>query len=216
MFYSTDRPVLCFLLMLLSFLGWGQEKKDNSSFYREDQFYFGLHYLLLNSSDEAFEQQGLSSRFQIGILRDIPISRNGRWAIAAGIGYEKTSLRTNSQWETELGMLSLDYSQDRYTRFGYHSLSLPFELRWRSSSPSKYAFWRLYAGVKATRNWETAATPKGILQDWIPTAYFSFGYNTWNLYTSYSLQSIYSNSLDLDAPLSNLKGVALGLVFYVF
>lgn len=205
----VQRLCLVFFLTLIGFFARGQKTINETTFYREDQFYFGLNYLVLQSTADTFEQQGLSSQFQIGILRDIPLHPNGRWAIALGVGYERSNLRSNSQWEDT----TLNYTTASYRAHSYQSMSFPLEIRWRSSTPSQYAFWRIYSGVKWQRNWALGSLPQGVLKPWLPSVYAAIGYNTWNVYVGASLQPIY----EAHAVTKNnqLRSLALGLIFYL-
>ena len=190
---------------------FGQQEQDTTTtFYREDQLYLGVNYLVLSSSDPDFEQQGLSRSLFLGFLRDIPLHRSGQWAVAAGIGYEHTSMLTNLLLDTSS---ALPQSSSAMSRMGYHSLSFPVELRWRNATPTKYAFWRIYAGLQWNRIWQTSVTPKGFFRTWHPTSYLSLGYNTWNIHVSYSLRSLYPSQSE--AP-HDLQKLGLGLMFYVF
>ena len=191
---------------------WAQKGETEAIFYREDQLYFGLNYLVVQSQTSAFELQGLSSQFQFGVLRDIPLHANGRWAVALGLGFERTNIRSNSQWEGT----TLRYTPNTYRTYSYQGLSIPIEFRWRSSTPTKYAFWRIYSGVKWKRNWAVGgATPSDVLRPWVPSVYTAIGYNTWNLYFSTTLQSIYrTEALIVDQ--GDIGYLALGLVFFLF
>lgn len=201
------------LLLLLSQLLSGQENNADT-FYREDQLYAGINYQIANSSAEGFFQEGLSSQLQIGLIRDIPISKSGRWAVGLGVGYERVNLRNNLQWDFEQGQARYFYAQ-RPSSFSYRSLALPLEVRWRSSTSTKYAFWRVYSGVKWNRNWTAEAQSRALLNDWLPTAYISVGYNTWNLQFAYTLRPLYDSTV-FPTSTNNLRIVSIGLVFYLF
>lgn len=190
---------------------WSQEKAAESVFYREDQLYFGLNYLVVQSDASGFALQGLSSQFQFGILRDIPFHANGRWAVAVGLGFERTNIRSNLLWEDA----SLNYTPNSYRTYSHQGLSIPLELRWRSSTLTKYAFWRLYSGVKWQRNWEVGSLPEDVLRQWTPTFYTALGYNTWNLYVSTTLSSIYNEEVFSKKSIG-VRHLALGLIFYLF
>ena len=214
-YLHSMKQILFFGLFLLYFFPIGhvfgqQEEDTTASFYREDQLYLGINYLVLSSSAPDFEQQGLSRSLYLGFLRDIPLHRSGQWAVAAGIGYEHTSMRTNLL----LGTSSvLRQSSIAISRMGYHSISFPIELRWRNATPTKYAFWRIYAGLQWNRIWQASGTPKGFFRTWHPISYLSLGYNTWNIHLSYSLQSLYPAQADAA---NDLQKLGLGLIFYVF
>ena len=204
---------IAILLLFISPLLSAQENSTDT-FYREDQLYLGINYLIANSTAEEFFQEGLSSQLQIGMIRDIPISKSGRWAIGAGVGYERVNLRNNLQWDFQQEQARFIYAQQP-SSFSYQSLALPLELRWRSSTPTKYAFWRVYGGVKWNRNWTVEAEYRDLLKAWVPTAYLSFGYNTWNVQLAYALRPLYDATV-FSTPTDSLRLVSFGLVFYLF
>ena len=83
-----------------------------------------------------------------------------------------------------------------------HSVEVPIEFRWRTSTPSKYKFWRVYGGVKLAYNFamsskfkddfETVDT-KNIQEfnQFQSGLFVSAGYSTWNLYIYYGLTPLF-------------------------
>ena len=69
------RLLLC-LLTAFSFLSFSQEQDSipQDLNYREDQFYISVTYNFLNNKPNGVSQQGFSSGFHGGFLRDIPIN----------------------------------------------------------------------------------------------------------------------------------------------
>ena len=85
------------VLMLLPLISFGQKQlKDvDSSFYREDQIYFGTSFTLLYSNQEKFKRQGISKHFQLGFVRDIPLISSGKLALGLGLGYSFQDYNSN-------------------------------------------------------------------------------------------------------------------------
>ena len=204
----------CFFLIISSFLTSYAQKVKEDSFYREDQFYFGVSYLVNESKAVSFNQEGLSSQFSLGFIRDFPLHPSGRIAIGVGMGYERNSLRNNIRWNLEQAQPAFSYVQNPQP-FSFQSLSVPVELRWRSSSPTQYAFWRIYGGMKWNRNWTLKTEQQKLLSEWIPSAYLSLGYNTWNLQLAYTLKPLFADTSLVDDD-ANIRLLSLGLVFYLF
>jgi len=106
-----------------------------------------------------------------------------------------------------------------------HSVEVPIEFRWRTSTPSKYKFWRVYGGVKLAYNFamsskfkddfETVDT-KNIQEfnQFQSGLFVSAGYSTWNLYIYYGLTPLF-DELQLNNKMLNLKEISIGLKFYI-
>ena len=91
------KKLLTVLMFCHTTISFGQEQlKDvDSSFYREDQIYFGTSFTLLYSNQEKFKRQGISKHFQLGFVRDIPIISSGKLAIGLGLGYSFQDYNSN-------------------------------------------------------------------------------------------------------------------------
>ncbi|MEL0255211.1 MAG: hypothetical protein VW930_04620, partial [Burkholderiaceae bacterium] len=65
------------------FIGWTAkaQKESLNIKYREDQFYISFALQLQQENINGFKQNGFSNNFQLGFVRDIPLSVNGRTAI---------------------------------------------------------------------------------------------------------------------------------------
>src|SRR5690606_42143191 len=57
------------------------------SLYREDQFYMGFTYNILQNMPEDMTQNKFSAGLYAGFLRDMPINDDRTVAIAVGVGY---------------------------------------------------------------------------------------------------------------------------------
>jgi len=171
----------------------------------------------------------LSSHFQLGFVRDIPLISSGKFAIGIGVGYSfqqfnsniirvgidnENSIFTvsNSNYNLEKSLLSINF------------IEFPISLRWRNSSIKDYQFWRVYTGIKFQRNFfsklkinngDSENISKEI-NNWNKDLYLSFGYNTWNFYFSYGLNQIIKNLKIQDSnKLFKIKPFKIGLIFYL-
>lgn len=201
------------------------------SLYREDQFYFGITYnLLLNSPDDV-RSRGLSGGIQGGFLRDMPLNKRRNIAIAVGLGLAYDQFGNNffigeSQEGNSIFRVlgsNVEFSQNR---FGMASIELPFEFRWRTSTPTEYNFWRIYAGGRIGYAYWYKATFKqsgnNVNQTKIPefnpvrfTATLGFGYGTFNFFASYSLNPFFKDAITDDGQRVDLNALKVGLMFYI-
>ena len=159
------------IFFLLGFFSFGQESTDvieentneviDSSFYREDQIYLGVSFVGLVSDQENFYAKGLSSHFQWGVVRDFPIVPSGQLAVGLGLGmgFDRHTTNLNRIEDTQgKGIYSLNTDVTASSLFfSMQSLEFPISFRWRSSSPSDYAFWRVYGGVAFQWNYRVRA-----------------------------------------------------------
>ena len=76
--FTLSKVSIIFLFISITLgsfsLAWGQEDTNAEVFFREDQFYLGASFMILESDQEDFSPRGLSRHFQWGFIRDIPIS----------------------------------------------------------------------------------------------------------------------------------------------
>jgi hypothetical protein len=63
--------------------------------YREDQFYVGISYNILQNKPSGFSQNSFSSGFTFGFLRDMPINATRTFAIAPGLGFSYQNYHQN-------------------------------------------------------------------------------------------------------------------------
>ena len=71
--------VFILILSLISYQSiFGQDQAiiEKDDLYREDQFYFGVTYNLLGKMPQEMSQNGFSSGFHLGFIRDMPINKN--------------------------------------------------------------------------------------------------------------------------------------------
>ncbi|WP_136481490.1 porin family protein [Cognatitamlana onchidii] len=220
----------CFLLIPLCN---SQElsEKAGDSLYREDQFYIGITYNLLGKKPAGVTQSGFSFGLHLGFIRDMPINKKRNKAFGIGLGYSTNGYNQNilmsrgadGKFDYELLGSSGTYSRNK---FNTHVIELPIQYRWRTSTPSDYAFWRVYAGVKLGYMVSNISRYKGELgnltfynnQDFNDFQYgltLSAGYNTWNFHVYYGLNNLLDGNAKLNGGSIDMNAIKLGLMFYI-
>ncbi|MFI1771099.1 porin family protein [Thalassobellus citreus] len=200
------------------------------SLYREDQFYIGVTNNLFGNKPKWLSQSGFSGGFHLGFIRDMPFNKNRNIAIGLGLGYSVNSFNENLfVSKDDLGTVFyniLDENTFTKNKFSRHLIELPLEFRWRTSSPSEYSFWRIYTGFKLGYLFTHSTKYKGDLgsfkytdiEDFNKFQYgltFSVGYNTWNVYMYYALNSIFSNKAIVNGKSIDMNVIKVGLMFYI-
>lgn len=233
-----SKPVLVVFFFLVVMGSFAQEGLLDSLQvtdlkYREDQFYAGAGYNLLANKPQNLSQSGFSTFINVGVIRDFPINEKRNFGFGLGLGYAYNSLNQNmfigknDTGEREYIILSdadINYSKNK---FETHILEFPFELRWRTSTPLKHDFVRIYLGVKMGYVFATKSVFRGELgnqrytniKDFNTMQYgltLSAGYNTWNIHLYYGLTPIFEEgTMTTDGEAINMKSVRIGLIFYL-
>jgi Outer membrane protein beta-barrel domain len=227
------RTILMFLISFLSYqciFGQGLNVKSIDSLYKEDQFYFGVTYNLLIKMPIGMSQNGFSSGFHLGFIKDMPINKSRNLALGIGIGYSTNSINQNLLiTENQAGsndyelLQSSEFSKNKFSR---HLIEIPFELRWRTSTPNTYKFWRVYTGFKLGYVFASNAKLKSSNQNIKITNINDFerlqygltlgiGYSTWNAYLYYALNPIFKERVKFNGEKIDLKVIKIGLMFYI-
>lgn len=199
------------------------------SLYREDQFYFGFTYNTLQNRPQGLGQSKFSTGFSAGFLRDMPVNKTRTIAIATGVGFTynnylqnlniKSSGTTNSY---TLFDSDSDYSKNRFSQL---SIDVPLEFRWRTSTYQSYKFWRIYGGVKFSYllydhyvskvdNVTTTINNNVDFDKFQYGIYMATGYNTFNIYAYYGLNSLFKSAQIADEKI-NMNALNLGIIFYI-
>lgn len=209
-----------------------KELKPTDSLYKEDQFYAGVTYNLLGSKPSELSQNGFSSGFHFGFIKDMPINKRRNLAIGLGVGVSLNSFNQNmliSEAENKSTVFSiLDNNATSFSKnkFYMHMLEIPIELRWRTSTASEYKFWRMYAGFKfgyvVRANSKYEGDPNNLkltnidaFNDFQYGLTFSAGYNTWNFYFYYALNPILNSDSKLNGMPIDMNALKVGLMFYI-
>ena len=198
------------------------------SLYREDQFYIGVTYNLLMKAPEGLRQNGFSSGFSAGFLRDMPINKKRTFAVAVGAGLSYSNFRQNLVAEETGGDVSYqiatasDLTKGKLEQF---FVEVPVEFRWRNSTPTSYKFWRIYTGVKFQyliydksrsigKDVNTSLTNNKDLNKFQFGPYIAVGFNTWNFQAFYGVNPVFKNA-SVNNEKIDMKTINLGLMFYI-
>jgi len=200
---------------------------EESSRYREDQFYVDFNFALQSNEISRFKQNGFSRSIHFGFLRDYPLSEVGDKAIALGLGYGFVRLVNNINVEKVQNTYQYDIPiAQRALRnvFSYHQLQFPLEFRWRTSTPTEYAFWRVYLAYRLSYQFGAQFNPffgrsmslKNQLTTWQHSLGASLGFNTWNLRFDYSLTPLLHKDIrSIENNQLRLFPLQIGLIFYL-
>lgn len=222
--------IIC-ILSYINTLAQENTVKEIDSLYKEDQFYAGVTYNVLNKKPENLSQTGFSLGFHLGFIKDMPINARRNVAIAIGLGYSTNSHNQNllinqdADGIFEYSTLSNRQSFTKNT-FSNHLIEVPVEFRWRTSTPEDYAFWRIYTGFKVGYLVASTSKYEGDLgrfkitnnPDFNTLQYgltLSAGYNTWNIHLYYALNSVFSNNVNLAGEPVDVNTIKIGLMFYI-
>ncbi len=211
--------------------GYGQTvSREVDSLFREDQFYVGFQYNLLINEPSGVAQYGLSGGIQLGVIRDLPISKNRRWSIGIGLGYELDYLNHNIQIskdsnnQLKYSVLSLnDFDSNKLVT---HAVSVPFEFRWRNATPSEDKFFRIYPGFRLSKIFSNRAsfkfnseelkyTSQIGLETWQYGPTLSLGYAQFNLSMYYGLNKMFTKEAMSHGAPADMSKFKLGLILYI-
>lgn len=205
--------------------------KEVDTKYREDQFYLAITYNLLGNKPDQVSQSGFSSGFHFGFIRDFPINKRRNVAFGVGLGLSSNSFNHNflitKNDAGNLDYLVLDKTDINYTKnkFTTYMVELPLQFRWRTSTAEEYKFWRIYTGVNIGYLLYNSSKFRGDLgtiknskidsfNDFQYGFTMSAGYNTWNIYFYYGLNSIFNN-VSVNNQFVDMNALKVGLIFYI-
>ncbi len=218
--------VVIFFLLLVGNLQAQVEKDTIDLKYLEDQLYISLTYNILTEKPKSITQNGFSGGVSIGFIKDIPFNKQRNFGIGIGLGYAYNAyiqnLKITRDNQTTLFETVVDY---KINRLGVSAIEVPFEIRWRKSTPQKYKFLRVYGGVKiayilaARTTFENAeGTFKTHNIPEINSVQYGLtlatGFSTWNLYLYYGLNPFFKD-VNFNRKELNLKDFNIGLKFYI-
>ncbi len=198
--------------------------------YLEDQLYFGISYIVLKNLPGDMIQNGFSNIVKFGFIRDIPLNERRNLGIGLGLGMSWESyfqnLRVTVDEQTGAVTYAILNNVDyRSNSFSLNKIDMPFEIRWRGSTPEKYKFWRLYAGITTSYVYKTKAnyiTDKidvtyqniKIIRNWQYGVNVSAGYGTWNFNFYYGLNNLIKKGIQLNGEDMNVRTMSFGFVYY--
>ncbi|WP_231567339.1 porin family protein [Lacinutrix sp. Hel_I_90] len=206
--------------------------KAVDSLYKEDQFYIGVTYNLLGKKPSGLSQNGFSSGFHFGFIKDMPFNERRNNAIGVGLGLSFNSFNQNlliSESEDKIeDFQMIDDGDIKFSKnkFSMYMLELPIEYRWRTSTPSEYKFWRIYTGLRIGYVFASSSkfegTPENVKLSNINAlnslqygASISAGYNTWNFYVYYGLNAIFKSQAKVNTETIEVNAIKVGLMFYI-
>ena len=226
------RRLLLLLYLSIVTVSFSQEKEERTipvdSLFREDQFYFSITYNLLRNAPSGYSQYSFSSGVTLGFLRDMPITKDRKWAIGLGLGYSYNDIKHNLKIAIDATSGQNSYSIDNTynkSKLRLHYVELPLEIRWRNASYESHKFWRIYTGFKvsylfASKSiFESNTESYGIRNSNELTKiqygpYLSVGYNTINMYAYYGLKSNFDN-VKIEGKDLGLNSFNVGFIFYI-
>lgn len=204
------------------------QNKEVDSLYLEDQFYVGVTYNTFGDKPANLDQRNLPYGLQLGFIKDLPINKNRTVGFAVGLGYAVHNYYSNlvaSKQNNNISYTLVDDDFD-YTRskIETHLIEMPIEFRWRRSTPTKYKFFRIYAGAKlgyvfSAKSKFISDDLKDVFKNTDVSSFryglqFNIGYNTWNIHVYYGLNSLLDDAYVGDEQL-NMKPIRVGFNFYI-
>jgi len=184
---------------------------------------------LINSPTD-FNQNKFSSSINLGFIRDIPLNKSRNFGLGLGLGYSNSSFHNNLKFSNANNQLDAKIvsNLDSFTKNKWvlNELELPFEIRWRTSTPENYKFWRIYFGLKTSYiisskvKYESPSNNQTIRD--LPFNNFQSGFtlnagnNTWNLGVYLGLKPLFDEEFAKNhINIKNIKQFKVGLIFYI-
>lgn len=214
-----------------------KEVKDNAipnvvdSLYREDQFYIGLSFNLINNEPSGFSQNGFSGGLHLGFIRDMPVNKRRNKAIGVGLGISTNTYNSNLFiGEDVIGTSiysilddSIDYNSNRLNT---NLIEMPIQYRWRTSTTTKTNFWRIYTGIKLGYIYYYKArfeqSGNTVIQTHIPelnrfrySATLTLGNGSFNAFVQYNLNTLFNKDAQINGDTINLQPIKFGIEFYL-
>ena len=221
--------LFAFFLFLGLGLTWSQSKDSLDSRYLEDQLYLGITYNVLNKRPTNVTSNGFSNGIFIGYIKDIPLNSERNFGFGLGLGYGRNTYFQNLKINEVNNSTVFEPESGTFDRnkFSLHSLEVPVEIRWRTSTASRYKFWRIYTGMKFGYVFASNAKLKQngttFIQniDEVNTFQYgltlSLGYGTWNATMYYALNPIFSDAFLVNTNEEiNSRELRIGLIFYIW
>lgn len=221
---------ISFIFILITIGCFAQSKDSISNAYLEDQLYIGITYNTLHSlpRGQGIQQNGFSNGIFLGFIKDLPINEQRNFGFGFGLGYGRNTYFQNIKIANENNTTVYDVvSGFKRNKFSLHSLELPIEIRWRTSTINEFKFWRIYSGLKLAYVFasnsklkkDNTTTKKFGIREIEKLQYgltFAAGYGTWNLNIYYGLSKIFSEAqLKETTILIEPTDLRIGLIFYI-
>lgn len=220
---------LSLLMCFFSVFSFSQTNDTiNNTKYLEDQLYLGLNYNIIDININDFDMKGLSNSIALGYIRDIPFNKQRNFGIGIGLGYGRSTYYQNLKIfknNNKTVFESLGGTPFDKNKFSFHAIEMPFEIRWRTSTASKYKFWRVYTGLKMSYIFTSNAvykngSDKSRITNFSEVNNFQYGitlsagYGTWNLNLYYGLRDFFNNAI-INNQVLEMRDLRIGLIFYM-
>nr|WP_321221608.1 porin family protein [uncultured Psychroserpens sp.] len=200
--------------------------------YREDQFYVSVTYNLLGNKPDGVSQNGFSSGFHFGFIRDMPLNERRNVAIGLGLGLSTNSFNqtlfiseNNGVYDYTVLDDDTSFSKNKFTTY---LIEIPLEFRWRTSTAKDFDFWRIYTGIKMGYVFYNSSKYRGSPNDISLSNIsdinklqmgltFSAGYSNVNFYLYYALNNIFGTDAIVSSSAENvdMNAIKIGLIFYI-
>ena len=110
--------------------------------------------------------------------------------------------------------------------FETHTIEIPAEFRFRTSTPYLHKFWRVYAGVRlayifsskslyTADDVSTSFANSQLNREFQLKPYIAFGYNALNFFVQYNLTPLLKNAETTDGTSLKSNILQIGLMFYI-
>ena len=140
------RKIAIIFLLFSSFLKAQNDSTFVDNKYLEDQIYVNITYIKLLELPDQISQSGFSFGLGLGFIKDLPLNSKRNFGLGLGLGYGLNNYYFNVQ---EDNVLPSDSNTTlKSNKIVMHTVEMPVELRFRTSTPQKYRFWRIYPGFK--------------------------------------------------------------------
>ncbi len=223
--------LFCALFSTNSVAQVSSDSLNTNSRYLEDQFYIGVTYnFLRKKAPENLKQRKLSYGVQAGFIKDIPLNSTRTFGLGIGVGLALNTYYSDLKAVENANdiMYTLETVDITRSKIETHLVEIPFQFRWRNSTPDEYKFWRVYTGVTfgyavgarsrfisnnndlkiAFNNSDVRRFQYGITLD--------LGNNSFNAHIHYSLTNLLNDNVSLTTDeIIELVPLRVGLIFYI-
>lgn len=225
------RYIIWIFILILGGNVFGQQGEEQIDLkYLEDQFYLGTTYNIVLNKPTNVTQRNFSYGLMGGFIKDIPVNSNRNVGFGLGLGYAYNNYYTNllaveSTTGTDYIVLDDDVSYKR-NKVDTHVLEFPIEFRWRTSTPTEYKFWRVYAGMKLgyvlgarskfVSSDDKIAFKNNDIERFRYGVMLNFGYSTFNVHLYYALNNLFKDGVStVEGEAIEFTPLRLGIIFYI-
>lgn len=221
------RRLLFLFFLSFSALGWSQRDSLNiEDSYADDQLYFSISYVQLINQPPTITRSGFSYGLSTGFIKDVILNKSGTFSFGIGVGYGYQNVNHQLRVEEVNGSVIFGNANGLTDNtFSAHYLEFPLELRWRTSSSTKYDFWRIYTGIKFLYNFRNhfefienanrfSFENINAFSNFQYGLTLSVGYDAINAHLFYGLTPIFSEGV-INGNSIDTKLLQFGIIFYI-